>query len=337
MRKIRLGRTGLCVSANGFGALPIQRTGMDEAVRILRKARDRGIDYFDTARYYTDSEEKLGRAFSGARDSVVLATKTFAKTGSELEKDLNTSLELLGTDHVDVYQFHNPPFLPVPGGEDGLYDAALRAREQGKIRFIGITNHRLALAVDAIRSGLYDVLQFPISYLSTEEELAVPQMAYDADIGMVAMKGLSGGLITSSETAAAFMARYPGLLPVWGIQHEWELDEFLRFTDDVPLLTEEMKARIDRDRRELAGDFCRGCGYCMAGCPAKIDIANCARISLLMRRGPVEFHLTGEWRNKIEKVKDCIDCGQCRAKCPYGLDTPALLRRNYQDYHTFID
>ena len=146
MRKLRLGRTGLTVAAQGFGALPIQRTAEAEAIRILRNAFDGGIDYFDTARYYTDSEEKLGKALSDVRDKLYIATKTFAKTGDELRRDLETSLSLLKTDYIDVYQFHNPPFVPRPGGEDGLYDAALEAQRKGQIRFIGITNHRLALA-----------------------------------------------------------------------------------------------------------------------------------------------------------------------------------------------
>ena len=336
MRRIRLGRTNLTVAANGFGALPIQRTAADEAVRILRNAYEGGMDYFDTARYYTDSEEKIGMALAPVRDKIVIATKTFAKTGAELQADLETSLRLLKTDHIDVYQFHNPPFVPRPGGEDGLYDAALEARKKGQIRFIGITNHRLALARESIDSGLFDTLQFPLSYLSTEAELELPALAKAADVGIVAMKALSGGLITSSEIASAFMAQYPNLLPIWGIQHQWELDEFLRFRDEAPVMTEEMRKRIAADRKELAGEFCRGCGYCMKGCPAKIDIANCARISLLMRRGPVEFHLTPAWQEKVAKVKDCMDCGQCRSKCPYGLDTPNLLRKNYEDYQTFL-
>ncbi len=336
MRRIRLGRTGLNVAAQAFGALPIQRTAEDEAVKILRNAFDGGIDYFDTARYYTDSEEKVGKALSNVRDKLYIATKTFAKTGDELRRDLETSLRLLKTDYIDVYQFHNPPFVPRPGGKDGIYDAAIEAQKKGQIRFIGITNHRLALAKEAIASGLYDTLQFPLSYLSTDEELELPGLAASADVGIIAMKGLSGGLITSSETAAAFMAQYPNLLPIWGIQHQWELDEFLRFMDKVPDMTQEMRERIEADKKELGGEFCRGCGYCMKGCPAKIDIGNCARISLLLRRGPVAFHLTPEWRAKVEKIKDCINCGQCKQKCPYGLDTPALLRRNYEDYQTFL-
>ena len=163
MQKMILGRTGLEISRTGFGALPIQRVSFDEAAALLNRALDGGVCYIDTARAYTDSEEKIGRALSGRRRECFIATKTHAKTGENLNADLETSLRLLKTDAIDVYQFHNPPFVPVPGGEDGLYDAAVRAREAGKIRFIGITQHSIERAEQAVESGLYDTIQYPLT------------------------------------------------------------------------------------------------------------------------------------------------------------------------------
>ena len=154
MTNVTLGRTGITVNKNGFGALPVQRVSMEEAVKILRKAYEGGITFFDTARAYTDSEEKLGNALSDVRSHICLATKTMSTTVDGFWKDLETSLTLLKTDHVDIYQFHNPSFCPKPEDGTGLYEAALKAKEQGKIRFIGITNHRLAVAQEAIGSGL---------------------------------------------------------------------------------------------------------------------------------------------------------------------------------------
>ena len=170
MSTITLGGTDLRIEKNGFGCLPIQRVSVREAVRLLHKALDGGINYFDSARNYTDSEEKMGEAFRDRRDKVVLATKSHALTGAELKKHLEESLRCLGTDYIDVYQFHNPPFCPRPGGEDGLYDAALEAQREGKIRFISLTNHRLGVAREAVESGLYATLQFPYSYLRGEQE-----------------------------------------------------------------------------------------------------------------------------------------------------------------------
>lgn len=335
MTPITLGKTGIVVEKNGFGCLPIQRVSKEEAARLLRKAVDGGMNYFDTARSYSDSEEKVGYAFRGLRDKVILATKSHAQTGAEMKEHLETSLRNLGTDYIDVYQFHNPSFCPKPGGADGLYDAALEAQAQGKIRFISITNHRLEVAQQAIDSGLYATLQFPFSYLSGVQEQMLIDGCLEAGMGFIAMKGMAGGLIRRGYAAAAFMARQPGVVPIWGVQHEWELDQFLDCVREAPAMTQEYQAIIDHDRRELCGEFCRGCGYCMP-CPAGIEINTCARMSLLLRRAPAQSWTTPEWQEKMEKIQECLHCGLCKSKCPYELDTPHLLEENYKDYRSFL-
>ena len=208
MSEVILGRTGITVNKNGFGALPIQRITKEQAAALLQQAYEGGITFFDTARAYTDSEEKLGYALSHVRSHIYLATKTAAQTADGFWKDLETSLKLLKTDCVDIYQFHNPAFCPKPGDESGLYDAALKAKEQGKIRFIGITNHRLSVAREAIDSGLYDTLQFPFCYLATEKELALVEGCREQNMGFIAMKSLSGGLITNAAAAYAYADQY---------------------------------------------------------------------------------------------------------------------------------
>ena len=334
MEMIRLGRTGLHVTKNGFGALPVQRVGMEEACRILRKAYEGGINYFDTARFYTDSEEKIGTALGDVREKIIISTKTMATTVEGFWQDLNTSLALLKTDYVDIYQFHNPAFCPKPGDGTGLYEAMLQAKEKGMIRHIGFTNHRLAVAEEAVTSGLYETLQFPFSYLASEKEEALVRLCEEHDVGFICMKALAGGLITRSDVAYAYLAQYP-VAPIWGIQRESELDEFLSYNNNPPTLTAERLAYIEEERRSLAGDFCRGCGYCMP-CPVGIEINNCARMSLLLRRSPAALQLTPAVQEKMKKIENCLDCGQCKSKCPYGLDTPNLLRKNYEDYKTFL-
>ena len=334
METVRLGRTGLVVTKNGFGALPIQRTKMEEAKKILRKAYEGGINYFDTARFYTDSEEKLGEALSDVRENIIISTKTMSTTVEGFWEQLHTSLKLLKTDYIDIYQFHNPSFCPKPGDGTGLYEAMLEAKAKGMVRHIGITNHRLSVAEEAVRSGLYETLQFPFSYLAGEKEEALVKLCEENDVGFICMKALAGGLITRSDVAYAFLAQYP-VAPIWGIQRESELDEFLSYNDAPPAMTEEIKQFIEKERRELAGDFCRGCGYCMP-CPVGIEINNCARMSLLLRRSPTAGHLTPETQAKMKKIEDCLNCGKCKSKCPYGLDTPALLKKNYEDYKTFL-
>ncbi len=335
MNTVRLGRTEIVVNKNGFGALPIQRVTKEEAAKILRKAYDNGVRLFDTARAYSDSEEKIGYALSDVREKIYITTKTMAENVEDFWKDLETSLEKLGTDYIDVYQFHNPSFCPKPGGEDGLYDAMLKAKEQGKIRYIGITNHRLAVAKEAIESGLYDTLQFPFSYLSSENEIELVRQCKENDMGFLAMKALAGGLINHSDMAYAFMNEYDNVLPIWGIQRESELDEFLSYQENPPKMEGELAKRIAKDVAELQGDFCRGCGYCMP-CPAGIEINNCARMSLMIRRAVSANCLNEETQEKMKKIEDCLECGQCKSKCPYGLDTPALLKKNYEDYKEIL-
>ena len=334
MEFVRLGRTGLKVTKNGFGALPVQRVSVEQAAYLLRKAYDNGFNYFDTARSYTDSEEKVGIALHDVRENIIISTKTASVTVEGFWKDLETSLRLLQTDYIDIYQFHNPAFCPKPGDGTGLYEAMLEAKAQGKIRHIGITNHRLAVAEEAIFSGLYETLQFPFSYLAGEQEERLVRLCEEHDMGFICMKALAGGLITHSDVAYAYLAQFP-VAPIWGIQRESELDEFLSYMENPPALTEERKAYIEQERKELAGDFCRGCGYCMP-CPAGIEINNCARMSLLLRRSPAPQYLTEEGQAKMKKIEGCLECGQCKAKCPYGLDTPNLLKKNYEDYKTFL-
>lgn len=335
MTNVRLGKTGITVNKNGFGALPIQRIPKEDAVRLLHKAFDGGIRFYDTARLYTDSEEKLGAAFSDRREQVFISSKTGAVTVEGFWKDLETTLKNLKTDHLDIYQFHNPAFCPRPGDESGIYDAALEARKKGMILHIGITNHRLNVAREAIDSGLYETLQFPFCYLSGEPELKLLEGCRKNNMGFLSMKALSGGLITNAAAAYAFQAQFPETLPLWGVQREAELDQFLAFVNNPPAMDEELSAVIEKDRRELLGEFCRGCGYCMP-CAAGIEINNCARMSLLLRRSPAAPYLTPEWQAKMKKIEDCQHCGACKKKCPYGLDTPELLKRNYEDYKEIL-
>ena len=335
MLTVTLGKTGITVPKNGFGALPIQRVSEEYAGMLLRKAYASGIRYFDTARAYSDSEKKIGLALADVREDIFIATKTGAQTAEAFRKDLETSLQMLKTDYIDVYQFHNPPFCPRPGDESGLYDAALEAKAQGKIRHIGITNHRLNIAEEAIESGLYETLQFPFSYLATEKDLALVEKCKAHNMGFVAMKGLSGGLLNRADLCYAFMCEYDNVLPIWGVQRESELDEFLSFAVTQPEMNAERRAAIEKDREELLGDFCRGCGYCMP-CTVGIQINDCARMRQMIRRSPSARWLTPEWQEKMLTIEKCVDCGRCKSKCPYGLDTPALLRENLKDYKRIL-
>lgn len=336
MSYIVLGSTGIKTNRNGFGALPIQRTEMETAIKILRKAFDGGITFYDTARAYSDSEEKLGKAFEGMRDEIFIASKTMADTPEGFWNDLHTSLSLLKTDYIDIYQFHNPSVCYKPDDGTGMYECMLEAKKQGKIRHIAVTNHLLSVAHECVDSGLYETLQFPFSYLSSDKDIELVEKCKKANMGFIAMKALSGGLITRSDTAYAFMSQYDNVLPIWGIQHENELDEFLSYCDNPPSLSDKDRQIIESDKQELAGEFCRGCGYCMP-CPVDIQINQCARMSLLLRRSPSARWLSPIGQEMMKKIEDCTECGQCASLCPYELDTPNLLKRNYEDYVNVLE
>ena len=331
MSKVILGNTGFALEKNGFGALPVQRVSEEKAISLLRRAYDGGFEFFDTARYYTDSEKKLGMAFAGMRDKIVIASKTMALDAMGFENDLNESLRNLKTDYIDIYQFHNPPFCPVPEDGSGLYEAMLKAKREGKIRHISITSHRCFVAEQAVKSGLYATLQYPFSYICGELEHKLVALCKEHNVGFIAMKALAGGLIHNSRAASAYIGKFDNVLPIWGIQRDHELDEFISYVKEPPVLDDELQTVIDRDRKMLAGEFCRACGYCLP-CPAEIDIPQCARMSLMLRRAPAENFLTEQWNDKMEQISNCINCGNCKSRCPYSLDTPELLRRNLADY-----
>jgi len=335
MKQITLGRSGIVSPQNGFGALPIQRVSFEYAGMLLMKAYDAGFTYFDTARAYSDSEEKMGRAMKGIRKNIAIATKTGASDADTFWNHLHTSLRNLQTDYIDVYQFHNPACMPRPDDGTGLYEAMLQAKEQGKILHIGITNHRLNVAEEAVRSGLYEVLQFPFCYLATDKDIALVKLCKEMNVGFVAMKGLSGGLLNHSDAAYAWMGEYDNVLPIWGVQREHELDEFISYFENTPSMTGDILKSIENDRKELIGNFCRACGYCMP-CPAGIEINNCARMSQLIRRSPSAGWLSPESQAMMMNIENCLECGQCMSKCPYGLNTPKLLRQNLEDYKNIL-
>ena len=326
---MRLGKTDLEVNKNGFGALPIQRCTMAESIEILKKAYENGIDFYDTAHFYTDSEEKMGNAFEDIdRDTLYLASKTAAETPEDFWSDLETSLKSLKTDYLDLYQFHNISFTPKE--DDELFKAMMEAKENGQVNHIGLTTHKITFAYEAIESGLYETLQYPFSYLSGEEEIRLVEKCKSLDVGFIAMKAMGGGLIKNSKASFAFLNQFDNVLPIWGIQSIKELDEFLSY-DANTVLTDELKQAIENDKKELGEEFCRGCGYCMP-CPEGIKINTCARMSLWIRRFPTEPHLTEEWQKTMKDTENCIECYACIDNCPYELDIPKLLKENYEDY-----
>ncbi len=334
MQTTILGRTNLTVSRTAFGALPIQRVSFDQANTLLRKAYNHGINFFDTARGYSDSEEKIGEALADVRPQIIIATKSGAQTSQALLEQVRTSLKKLKTDYIDILQLHNPSWVPKPGGDDGLYHTLLDLQQKGVILHIGLTSHRLQLAFEAVQSGLYETVQFPLSSLSSEQDLELVHACKTHNVGLIAMKAMSGGLLTNASTTFAFLRQYENVVPIWGIQREAELDQFLALEADPPELDQQMWDEINKDRATLAGSFCRGCGYCLP-CPANIPINMAARMSLLLTRTPMDNFLSASWQEQMERITNCSHCGNCKANCPYELDTPQLLQKELTFYRDF--
>ena len=223
-----------------------------------------------------------------------------------------------------------------PGVGSGLYEAMQEAKHAGKIRFIGITAHGADVALDAAASGLYDTVQYPLNYLSSDRELGLIELARTNNVGVLGMKVLSGGLLANNPAACfAFIHQFGNVLPLWGIQTMEQLEQFLALEADPPALSPEMQAVIAKDRAELDKAFCRGCGYCLP-CPVDIPINDVARISLTLGRMRWEDFTTPDWQKKVAKSADCIHCGVCAKRCPYGLETPRLVAENWEFYQRFV-
>ncbi len=338
MKTVTLGSTNITTPQNAFGALPVQRCDMETSVKILQRAYEGGMTFFDTARLYSDSEEKLGNAITGdseIRKKIFVASKTMAKTTEEMKAQIETSLNNLKTDYLDIYQFHCADRVFAPGDGTGMYELMEDFKRQGMIRHIGITAHKIGVAEDAVKSGLYETLQFPFSYLSSQREIDLVNLCKEKNVGFIAMKGLAGGLINNSRAAFAFISQYDNVLPIWGIQKMNELEEWLSFFKDEPVMNEEIRAFIQKEKAELNGEFCRGCGYCMP-CPQGIIINNCARMSLMLRRAPSSGWLNDYWQKAMADIEKCTNCGACKKKCPYELNTPELLKKNLEDYKNVL-
>lgn len=324
------GRTELKVSRTSFGAIPIQRIPYEESTKILKHAYENGITLYDTANSYTTSEDRIGTALFDVRKNIIICTKSGAETPKVLMENLENSLQKLRTDYIDVFQFHVPGFVPLPGGSDGLYDTVKKAQQDGKIRFIGITCHKLNIAYEAVDSSFYDTVQYPFSYISTKNEMKLASYCDKKNIGLLGMKGLCGGILSNARAAFAFLRQYKNIVPIWGIEKLYELEEFLQYENEPPELDEILLKEINKDKEEFSSSFCRACGYCLP-CPAGIPIPMAARMKFLLGRMLRDTFVTPFWQDNMKKISDCTGCGRCKANCPYELDVPVLLKE-HQDY-----
>ncbi|MDR1957959.1 MAG: aldo/keto reductase [Planctomycetaceae bacterium] len=334
MEMTRLGKTGLMVSRVSMGCIPIQRISTEAAVTLLRQAYDLGVNFYDTAHVYTDSEAKIGLAFShGIRQNVIIATKALCTTYERTMEQLEESLRRLKTDYIDIYQWHNPEVISADfPNEHGPYQAMQDAQKAGKIRFIGITNHHVARAKFAMESGAFSTLQFPFSLLSTKEELDLSFLCLDHDMGVIGMKGMCGGLLEDGRLPFLFLNQYPHIVPIWGVEKLSELSQFINLLHNPEPFTPEMQTEVEKLRAEHGDEFCRACGYCLP-CPAEIPIPFSMRALTIIKRGAMMGdQFTPNRVAEMQRIDHCIECRDCVSRCPYHLDVPRLLKVQQAGY-----
>ncbi|MCF8030196.1 MAG: aldo/keto reductase [Desulfohalobiaceae bacterium] len=335
LSSVPLGSTGLNVSQVGFGGIPIIRLQNNEAERVVRRAQERGITFFDTANAYKDSEDKIGRALQGVRDNVVLATKSFQRDGEGIVEHLENSLRQLRTDCIDLFQLHQISReeewqeINRPGG---AMERLLQARDQGKIRYLGFSSHSLDMALRLIRSGCFATVQFPFNFMEQEAREDLHPAATKAGMGILAMKPFAGGVIDDGPLAFAFLRQYPEVIPLPGFDFPESVDEIISLYAGPNQVRETEQRRMEDYRQKLGQRFCRRCEYCQP-CPNGVMITTAMGYPLVASRmsprTAVEFA-----REAMETVPLCEECGECEEKCPYELPIVTMIQEHYKLFHS---
>ena len=323
-----LGKTGLKISRLGFGGIPIQRIDAEGTKALMRQLMEAGINYIDTARGYTVSEEYLGYGLEGIREHFVLATKGRGLTKVAMEQDVATSLHNLRTDYIDLYQFHNPSekdleTILAPGG---ALEALMEARQQGKIRHIGITTHSTAVFQKALEMDWVETIMFPYNIVESQGTELIHACA-EKNIGFICMKPLAGGAIEDATLAMRYIAANPDvavLIP--GMAAPEELAQNLAAVNNTAPLSPEEHAKIQTIRDTLGTQFCRRCNYC-APCTAGIAIPQVFILEGYLSRYGLADWAKGRYAAMASKASDCVECGQCESRCPYHLPIREMLKK----------
>ena len=328
MEYTTLGKTGLTISRMGFGGIPIQKVDVPAVRTLMQALAEQGVNYIDTARGYTVSERYLGEALEGMRDRFVLATKSMARTKEAMEKDIETSLANLRTDHIDLYQVHNPSLdeLKAVCAPGGALEALMQAKAEGKVRHLGVTAHTAAVFEYALSLDWVETIMFPYNIVETQGE-ALMRRCTEQNVGFIVMKPLAGGALEDATLALRSIRQNPDVsVVIPGMYSVDEVRQNLAAVEDASPLTAQELERIDAIRRELGTQFCRRCNYCQP-CTAGINISG-----IFVLEGYLERYGLGDWAKARyagmeKKAGDCIGCGACEARCPYELPIRQMLAR----------
>jgi hypothetical protein len=330
MKRVTLGKTGLTVSRLGFGGIPIQRLGEAEAVPLVKRCLELGINFYDTANAYTTSEGFIGKATAGRREELVLATKSTSRNPEKVMKHLQLSLERLGVDTIDLYQLHGVDDLETyhsmvtPGS---MLATLEKARSQGKIGHIGISSHSLDVAKLAARSGHFETVQFPFNFVAREAADELIPLCRQNDVGFIVMKPMGGGMLESASLAMKFLMQFPDAHPIVGVDTVEQVEELVRIVGGDLSITRGEKRRMEQISKELGTRYCHHCYYCQP-CAQDILICEVMVFPTYLKRSIPGFYLSGWVADNMEKAQTCTECGECEDRCPFKLLIREMLRDN---------
>jgi predicted aldo/keto reductase-like oxidoreductase len=315
------------VTAVGFGGIPIQRLTHEQAVAVVEHCLDLDVNFLDTANAYSTSEARIGQAIAGRREGLVLATKSMARDGAGVREHLALSLKALGVACIDLYQFHNvssPETLARTLAPGGPLEVAREAQAAGKIKHIGLSSHSMDMALEAVRCGHFETLMFPFNFITDEAAQELIPLALQHDVGFIAMKPMGGGMLENAAVAFKYLRRFPQIVSVVGVERTGEMDEVVGLMDGPAEMTPAEEADMARLRAELGTRFCRRCGYCQP-CPEGVSVSILMLLESIIKRMPVERLNVGWGAQAVATAENCVQCGECEAKCPYGLPIREMM------------
>ncbi|MBU7013385.1 MAG: aldo/keto reductase [Theionarchaea archaeon] len=332
MKTIVLGKTGLEVSRVGIGGIPLNRPSEEKAIKVVQRALDLGVNFIDTANGYSESENRIGKAISGRREEVIIATKTGRRDKDAALQELEVSLERLRTDYIDIWQFHGINTAAIlekvlePGGAMEGAQVALR---KGKVRHIGFSSHNLEIAMKAVSSGQFETVQFPLNFVSDEAAPSLVPLARQEDMGFIAMKPFAGGRIRDADLAIKYLLQFDTVVPDPGVQKVEEIEEIVGIVDSESWeVSSQDLERIESIREKVGKRFCRQCTYCMP-CPQEVFICGVLYLPILWELWPSDWFFNWDYVNhSVKSAKNCIRCGECEEKCPYLLPIREMIEES---------
>ena len=338
MKKVRFGKTELMVSEMAFGAIPIQRLSMEDAIAVVRGVIDMGVNFIDTANGYSDSEEKIGLAIKNIpRDSIIIASKSGARDKKGFLEHLDLSLKRMGTDYVDIYQHHGISTAEACNqvfAEDGAYEGMKEAIKAGKIRFPAFSSHSIPVAIELMKTGKFDVTQLPFNYIDNEAAKEAIPLAKKLDIGFIAMKPFGGGLLSDAKLTIKYLRQFDSIVPDPGIETLAEMEEIIRIMDVGEPFTEADAAAIELVKKEMGSTWCHRCEYCMP-CPQKIGISMVLNLDSMIKRMPYS-KVSDMMGPGMDNARTCTECKACVSRCPYDLDIPGLVKERVQRWDRYL-